>query len=71
MVELEAAADKTGNMAMDSVSKGDIVELQAKIAKILETVQSNTAAVKKEVAETVLMCAELIKIKANNIEASQ
>ena len=32
----------------------------------MEAVQSNTAAVKKEAAETVLMRAELIKIKANS-----
>ena len=71
VAELEAAADKTGDMAMDSVSKGDIVELQGKIAKIMEAVQSNTVAVKKEAAETVLMRAELIKIKANSMQASQ
>ena len=47
VAELEAAADKTGDMAMDNVSKGDIVELQAKIAKIMEAVQSNTAAVRR------------------------
>ena len=48
------------------------MELQAKIAKIMEAVQSlHTAAVKKEAAETVLMRAELIKIKANSLQASQ
>ena len=39
MTELEAAADKTSDTAMD-VSKGDMVELQAKVSKIMKDVQS-------------------------------
>ena len=65
VTELEAADDKTGDMAMDSVSKGDMVELQAKVAKILEEVQSYTTAVKNTSAEAVLMRAEILKVKAN------
>ena len=65
----ELEADKTGDMAMESVSKGDMVELQAKVAEILKDVPSYITidAIKNTSAEAVLMRAEFLKVKASVI----